>query len=179
MTVDERRTTTTEREEPPELFSDAYFSRGHWLLKIRQTLVGLLGWVCAIVPLVMTYFILTRSSLTFFGHTVTLTNGVFTVEYLAILLLFCFATAGVLTVTMTLIQNRKRQRIVQEWPTYDPLKSARQREALEDFMTQRFGPQQWRENVRSFVVTPDKNLETDTLSDLTRDIRKEDDHVRR
>lgn len=179
MTEDTTQTTTVEQDDPPELFSDAYFSRGHWLLKIRQTLVALLGWACAILPLIMTYFILTRPSLTFFGYTISLTNGVFTVDYLAILLLFCFATAGVLTVTMTLIQNRKRQRIVQEWPTYDPLKSARQHEVLEDFMTQRFGPPQWRENVRSFVVTPDKNLETDTLSDLTREVREEAGHVRR
>lgn len=76
MTEDTTQSTTVEQDDPPELFSDAYFSRGHWLLKIRQTLVALLGWACAILPLIMTYFILTRPSLTFFGYTISLTNGV-------------------------------------------------------------------------------------------------------
>lgn len=45
----------TDKHKPSQqLYTDAYFERGHWGLKVRQTLVALVGWICVIVPIVIT-----------------------------------------------------------------------------------------------------------------------------
>lgn len=43
-----------EQTEENYSYSDLFFEKGHWLLKIKQLLIALLGWVCFIVPTFIT-----------------------------------------------------------------------------------------------------------------------------
>lgn len=41
-------------KERQQLYTDLYFEKGHWWLKIWQTLVAIFGWMCVFVPIIIT-----------------------------------------------------------------------------------------------------------------------------
>lgn len=43
-----------EQTEENYSYSDLFFEKGHWFLKIKQVFIALLGWVCFIVPTFIT-----------------------------------------------------------------------------------------------------------------------------
>lgn len=152
----------------PNLYTDDFYQPGHWLLKIRQSCFGLLGWGVTAIPLIMAYLIMTRTTITIMGHPIRLNVDPFTTSYLAIILLFCFGVAGVVSLTLVLIQNRKRNRIVEQWPTYDPLKAKHHEEVLEQYISNRFGDQSYRQSIRHYTVQPEQNLPTDELTTISK-----------
>lgn len=149
-----------------QLYTDEYFEKGHWLLKIRQTLAAILGWVCVVVPMLITgwsfYGVETGHVKPFWSYG----EGIFEIHFIGVILLFLAAVALIFTVSMTIIQVRKRDRLVEQWPTYDPINQKARETELEKFMDKRFGEPEFRENVRTYRVTPDKNLDTDEFQKL-------------
>lgn len=67
---------------------------------------------------------------------------------------------------MTIIQNNRRESVIEKWPTFDSVSSIQRRRKVDEFMTERFGTEDFRHNVKYFEVAPEKNLETDELSNL-------------
>ena len=67
---------------------------------------------------------------------------------------------------MTIIQNRKRDRVVEQWPTFNPINQKKRKKTIDDFIDNRFGDQEFRENVRSYDVQPEQNLETHQIQKL-------------
>ncbi|HAT54549.1 MAG TPA: hypothetical protein DCW31_04810, partial [Lactobacillus sp.] len=70
------------------------------------------------------------------------------------------------TVSMTNIQNRKRQHVVEQWPTYNPINQTKRKAYLEAFMTERFGPADARMATRYYRVKPEQNIDTDELQQI-------------
>lgn len=128
--------------------------------------MALFGFISAVVPIVMTGIILTHRSIHLFGDTIDLRGGAYTFAFLGIILLFCFAVTAVFAISMVLIQNRKRDRLIEQWPTFDPLDERNRETELTKFMTKRFGEEKFRQNVRLYRVQPDQNLDTHELAKM-------------
>lgn len=149
-----------------QLYTDRYFEKGHWWCKIRQTLVAIVGWFCVILPIVVTI-------VSYFGvqcgHVTPIWRyheGIFEIQFIGVVLLFLAAVALIFTVTMTIIQVRKRDRLVEQWPTFNPIDQKARETELEKFMDRRFGPAEFRQNTRNYRVESDQNLDTDEFHRL-------------
>lgn len=149
-----------------QLYSDDYFEKGHWGLKVWQTLVGLFGWVCVIVPIVTTVLSFWAAYHPHVLHLWSYNEGIFEIKFIGIILLFSFAVVSLFAVGMTIIQNRKRDRVVEQWPTFNPINQRKREDQLEKFMDDRFGNREFREHVRHYQVKPEQNLDTDQIHQL-------------
>lgn len=74
--------------------------------------------------------------------------------------------ASLFAVSMTIIQNRRRDRLAEQWPTFNPINQRKREDRLEKFMTTRFGDKEFRENVKYYEVEPEQNLGTDEIHHL-------------
>lgn len=149
-----------------QLYTDDYFAKGHLGLKLWQTLMALLGWLCVFIPIVITVisYIGVR-----FGWVQPLWRyheGIYEIQFIGVVLLFLAAVALIFTVSMTIIQVRKRDRLVEQWPTFDPISQKARETELDQFMNQRFGSPEFRQNCRNYRVEADQNLDTDQIHKL-------------
>lgn len=96
-----------EQTEENYSYSDLFFEKGHWFLKIKQLLIALLGWSCFIVPTFITIasFLYAISKgkygIAFWKYY----EGVFEIKFLLILLAFCVVITFTYAASMTIIQN--------------------------------------------------------------------------
>lgn len=151
-------------------YRDDYFARGHWGLKLRQTLVALLGWLLLFVPIVITGATLLAHQTNgrwghFFWH---YPEGFVTFDFLAVLLLFALAMTAVFCLTVAYVQLQRSRGLVDKWPLYDPDRSQGERQAAETFMTGRLGPANLRRTVRTFTVSPEQNLANNQLKQVVK-----------
>lgn len=156
-----------------QLYTDDYFEQGHFWLKVRQTIVAIFGWLCVFIPMIITamnYYDVGIGKFKLIWH---FTEGIFEIHFLSIVLLFLASAALIYTVAMTIIQVRKRERLVEQWPTFNPITQKNRETALEKFMDKRFGPASDRENARNYRVKPEQNLDTDEFQRLFEAQRKE------
>lgn len=160
------------RNQEHELFTDLYYERGHWGLKIRQTLVAFLGWLGVIIPILVTVV----SAIGFYNPFVRgfwhQKVGIEEIQFFGLLLIFAFFAAAIFTITMALIQNRKRDRVVEQWPTYDPLLQKQRKDELNHFMDERFGDATFRQSAQTYDVQPEQNLDTDEFQKLFQNPRQ-------
>lgn len=82
--------------------------------------------------------------------------------------------AGLFAVSMTIIQNRRRDRLAEQWPTFNPINQRKRESRLEKFMTDRFGDEEFRENVKYYEVEPEQNLDTDEIHHLYQEANLDD-----
>lgn len=153
-------------KNPQQLYTDKYFESGHLLLKIRQTIVAILGWVAVIVPIVITVTSFWASFNPKIPHIWSYHEGIFEIKFIGIILIFAWAMTTIFSIGMTIIQNRKRARVVEQWPTFNPINQKKRKQTIDDFIDQRFGNQEFRENVRTYDVQPEQNLETHQIQKL-------------
>lgn len=149
-----------------QLYTDDYFAKGHLGLKLWQTLVALIGWLCVFVPILVT--VISYIGVRFGGiqplwryH-----EGIYEIQFIGVILLFLASVALIFTVSMTIIQVRKRQRLVEQWPTFDPISQKARETELDKFMNQRFGTPEFRQHCRNYRVEADQNLDTDQIQSL-------------
>lgn len=149
-----------------QLYTDKYFESGHLWLKIRQTFVAIIGWVAVIVPIVITITSFWASFNPKIPHIWSFREGIYEIKFIGIILLFAFVMTAIFSTGMTIIQNRKRDRVVEQWPTFNPINQKKRKKTIDDFIDNRFGDQEFRENVRSYDVQPEQNLETHQIQKL-------------
>lgn len=149
-----------------QLYTDEYFEKGHWLLKIRQTLMSLIGWLAVIIPIVITVTSFWASFNPKIPHIWSYPEGILEIKFIGVILLFAFVMSGIFSISMTIIQNRKRQRLVQQWPTFNPINQKKRENTIDTFIDKRFGDKEFRENVRTYNVQPEQNLDTDEIHKL-------------
>ncbi|WP_155286600.1 hypothetical protein [Lacticaseibacillus zhaodongensis] len=166
MASKNKQNADADQEQHQQLFTDEYFDKGHWLLKIWQTLVAILSWVCVFIPVAVTVISYIGTTTGRFKPLWSYGEGIFEIKFLAVVLLFLAAVAFIYTVAMTIIQVRRRDRLVEQWPTFNPIDQKVRKTELEKFMDQRFGEPEFRENVRNYSVPPEKNLDTDQFQKL-------------
>lgn len=149
-----------------QLYTDEYFEKGHILLKIRQTLIALVGWLAVIIPIVITVTSFWASFDDRIPHLWSFHEGIYEIKFIGIVLIFCWVMTLVFSIGMTIIQNRKRNRVVEQWPTFNPINQKKRKQTIDDFIDHRFGDQEFRENVRSYDVQPEQNLKTHEIQKL-------------
>lgn len=149
-----------------QLYTDEYFESGHWLLKIRQTIIAIIGWLAVIIPIVITVTSFWASFNPKIPHIWSFKEGIYEIKFIGIILLFSWVMTVIFSVGMTIIQNRKRDRVVEQWPTFNPIDQKKRKQTIDDFIDKRFGNQEFRENVRSYDVQPEQNLETHEIQKL-------------
>lgn len=149
-----------------QLYTDEYFEKGHWILKIRQTILSLIGWAAIIIPIVITVTSFGTHFDSRIPHIWSYSEGILEIRFIGVILLFTFVMSGIFSISMTIIQNRKRQRLVQQWPTFNPINQKKRESTIDDFIDKRFGDKEFRENVRTYNVQPEQNLDTDEIHRL-------------
>jgi len=149
-----------------QLYTDKYFESGHLWLKIYQTFVAIIGWVAVIVPIVITITSFWASFNPKIPHIWSFREGIYEIKFIGIILLFAFVMTAIFSTGMTIIQNRKRDRVVEQWPTFNPINQKKRKKTIDDFIDNRFGDQEFRENVRSYDVQTEQNLETHQIQKL-------------
>ncbi|CAJ1182373.1 hypothetical protein [Companilactobacillus nantensis] len=149
-----------------QLYTDKYFESGHILLKIRQTIVAIIGWFAVIIPIVITVTSFWASFNPKIPHIWSFSEGIYEIKFIGIILVFAWVMTVIFSTGMTIIQNRKRARVVEQWPTFNPIDQKKRKQTIDDFIDQRFGDQEFRENVRSYDVQPEQNLETHEIQKL-------------
>lgn len=149
-----------------QLYTDEYFESGHLLLKIRQTLAAIIGWLAVIIPIVITVTSFWASFNPKVPHIWSFHEGIYEIKFIGIILIFAWFMTAIFSIGMTIIQNRKRDRVVEQWPTFDPINQKKRKQTIDDFIDKRFGDQEFRENVRSYDVQPKQNLETHEIQKL-------------
>lgn len=97
-------------DDRQQLYTDKYFESGHWLLKIWQTIIAILGWLAVILPI---------------------------------------------TITVTSF-----------WASFNPINQRKRKDTIDNFIDNRFGSQEFRENVKTYTVQPEQNLDTHQIQDL-------------
>lgn len=165
----EKKKRTNEAAEKKEYgYSDLFFEKGNYLLKIVQTLLSILGWICLIVPTFITIssFLYYLTSGKYGWRFWNYAEGILEIKFLLIIITFCVVITFTYAVSMTIIQNNRRESVIEKWPTFDSVSSIQRRRKVDEFMTERFGTEDFRHNVNYFEVAPEKNLETDELSNL-------------
>ncbi|AUT06785.1 hypothetical protein [Streptococcus parauberis] len=156
------------KKEVTYAYTDSFFEEGHYLLKIKQTFYALFGWVFFILPTFITV-----SSYIFFVSQHQLGWGIWSyqegiklVSFLIVLFIFAAFMTMIYTVTMTIVQNNRRESFVEKWPTYDSVSSIERQEKASQFMEDRFGKEDYRINVRYYDVMPEKNLANNELANV-------------
>lgn len=158
--------TEKEEQDPQQLYTDKYFEKGHWLLKIWQTFIAIIGWIAVIIPIAITVTSFWASFDERIPHLWSYPEGIHEIRFIGTLLLFCLVLAFIYSVSMTIIQNRKRDRLVEQWPTFNPINQKKREKTIDAFFDQRFGDREFRENVRTYNVQPEQNLDTDEIHKL-------------
>lgn len=156
----------TKNNSKQQLYTDKYFEHGHWLLKIWQTLVSIIGWLAVLIPIVITVTSFWASYDSRIPHIWSYHEGVFEIKFIGVILLFAWIMTAIFSIGMTIIQNRKRDRLVEQWPTFNPIDQKKRQQTIDDFIDKRFGDQEFRENVRNYDVQPEQNLETNEIQKL-------------
>lgn len=158
--------TDKQQKDKQQLYTDKFFESGHWLLKIRQVLIATIGWLAVIIPIVITVLAFWASFDPRVPHLWAYHEGIYEIKFIGIILIFAWVMTLIFAVSMTIIQNRKLDRIVEQWPTFNPINQKERKKTIDDFIDKRFGPKEFRENVRSYTVKPEQNLETHQIQEL-------------
>lgn len=147
-------------------YTDLFFDKGHYLLKVKQVMSALIGWTFFIIPTYITvvsylYFISDKHV----GWKIwSYLEGIELINTLIVIGLFAAFMTLIYTVTMTIIQNNRRESFVEKWPTFSTVVSIERQQRANEFMAKRFGDEEFRQTVRYYDVTPDKNLSNGELS---------------
>lgn len=161
---------------PDSNYRDQYFQRGHWLLKIRQTLVALLCWILLFIPILVTtatyWAYLTHGKRGhFFWH---YAEGFQELNFLVVFLTFAVAMTAVFCLTVAYVQIQRSRGLVDKWPMYDLLKNQREGQAAEAFMADRFGDPATRHSAKHYTVHPEQNLANNQLKQVISRAREEE-----
>ncbi len=149
-------------------YRDRYFEKGHWGIKIRQTVIMLLSWVVLFIPIIIT-------SATYLAYRTHGHHGHFfwyyaegfqELNFLVIFLTFALGVTAVFCFTMGYIQIQRSRGLVEKWPMFDMSKNQWERRTAEKFMTNRFGDEAQRQAYRRYTVKPEQNLGKNQLKEI-------------
>ncbi|MBA1435204.1 cell division protein [Bombilactobacillus bombi] len=153
------------------LTADLYFQKGHWLLKIGQTLVAILGWLAVLFPF---YWVITpllapnlatKLKIAYYGDEFQLLHflALFFGGFLIFIIIFYIG--------VTIWNNHRFQHILARRKVVNQKKQHAREDLIEKAWQQRFGDQLQRHQVRFYSVKPQQNLDTH----FTQNLFKEDD----
>ncbi|WP_338214432.1 hypothetical protein [Companilactobacillus muriivasis] len=146
---------------------DAFFEQGHWLLKIRQTLVTVLSWIIMIIPIYWTLSMTVFVSDNLKGQPWSTPEGKDLFNFFGHFLTNAFIVLAIITVSFTIYNNYYTKYHVKKHAIYNEKKLFARREAIKDFYTLKFGDRYYRRNdIRYYVITPENNFEIKTIDKI-------------
>lgn len=169
MTIEKPKQTSTEEVEKPISYTDHYYQKGHWWLKIRQTIVIILLWLCVVIPLYWTLSSTILAQKPHIYHAWRYAEGRDLFYFYDLFFLIAFIILAIIIVGATLHNNHRMKQHVRKEVQYDPEQLRVRKAKLETFYTDRFGQASFRKSVRRYTVNPDQNLETHTIQKLYED----------
>lgn len=148
-----------------EVHKDYYFAKKHIFIKIWQTVVAFLCWILMLIPCVVTISsylaYLTRQTKGFyFWHYL---EGFRELSLLLIFLLFVSGMMAVFCLTVSFIQNQRRNNLTEKWPMYDMKKSNLNQRKVNILATRKFGTVSFRQNIPFYVVKAKQNFAKNEL----------------
>lgn len=159
-------------------YHDKYFEHGHWLLKIRQTLLMLFSWVLFFLPILITgatylaYRTHGRRGWAFWHYT----EGIQELDFLLIFLTFADGVIAVFCLSLGFIQMIRTRGLTNNWPMFDFNQNARKARRAERVMTKRFGNKQFRQQQRYYSVRAEQNLQNNQLNKIVNGQEQDEDY---
>ncbi|MDT2836516.1 hypothetical protein P7H50_06400 [Enterococcus durans] len=148
------------------LIKDKYFSKGNNWLKLKQTIIAIIGWGAVVFPFIWVGLSINTSikgeglRIHYFSEERQ------TFYFLLLLLSIVFVVFIVVFLLMTRWNNRRYKKMLRSEKMYDEQKLEKRQGVLEKEYTQRFGPKEEREAVCYYVVSEEQNLEKDLIKNL-------------
>ncbi|KRK64653.1 hypothetical protein FC72_GL002061 [Companilactobacillus tucceti DSM 20183] len=161
--------TTSQKDYDPmrKYIHDAFFERGHVLLKIRQIIITILAWIIMIVPIYWTLSLTVFANKNMQGQPWSVPEGKDLFDFFGHFLTDAFLVLTIITVAFTLYNNYYTTYHVKKHTIYNEKKLFARREAIKDFYSSKFGERYYRRNeIRYYVVTPENNFEIKTIDKI-------------
>lgn len=158
-------------------YQDEYFERGHWPLKIWQTIIMIISWLVLFTPIVITVSSYVahrthgRHGFAFWHYA----EGFQELDFLAIFLTFAAGVTAVFCLAMGYIQWQRSRGLVDTWPMFNLVQNQQKSQRAERFMSRRFGDREFRQNQRFYTVKPEQNLTKNQLKAIVNGQDKSED----
>ncbi|MBO0482945.1 cell division protein [Candidatus Enterococcus courvalinii] len=155
------------REEVEQLLvSDAYFEKKNYALKLLQTVVAIIGWICVILPFVWLLLPFIFPEKAWKNHLVVYKDELQTLKFLVVFLSIMFIVIAIFYIGLTLRNNFHFKNFLQKKVQYDEDRLEKRRQLLSKAFNERFGPEEVRKEVCSYSVQEEQNLDTDFVRNL-------------
>ncbi len=143
---------------------DPYFEKGHWIFKIRQTILTILAWIVLLVPVYWTFSATVFITKSFKGTIWSVNQGRDMFYSFARFLGGAFIVLFIITLSFTFYNNYYTKHHVKKHAIYDENRLLERREAIKDFYTQEFGERSIRRNqIRYYSVNPQQNFDVGAI----------------
>lgn len=158
---------TTSREDVNKiLVSDLFFNKNNLSLKLRQSVLTLLGWIGVLFPFIWVlapYFFDKEADRIHFFPYVEIGE---TVTFLLIFFSIIFPLIIVSSITLTIWNNKRYKRLLTKKTVVNEDTLEKSKASLESFYDARFGSKEFRENIRFYTVSAEKNIEIEDIKIL-------------
>ncbi|WP_283679769.1 hypothetical protein [Lentilactobacillus sp. Marseille-Q4993] len=150
-------------------FTDDFFEPGHLVVKMKETAIAIVGWLSVLIPVGIIIVIVNQGELDFGTLRIPFHELITFFEALIILLVSIFIMVGFFSISMAMIQRRRKKRILEVWPTFDPQNQEEIKNKLSQFADQKFGNDEFRTNIKHYRVRPSQNILDDELQRIVKD----------
>lgn len=155
------------KEEVKNMFvSDDFFSRGHLILKLRQSILTLLGWGGVILPFIWLLFPFIYPEKAKEWNFLVYSEEVIAFNFILLFLSIVVLFITVSFLLLTIWNNHRYKNVLQKRKVIDEENIEKNKEAINKFYDRRFGRKDFRENVRFYTIPSEKNIEVNEINDL-------------
>lgn len=148
------------------LISDDYFTKGHFFLKLRQTLVAILGWMGVMLPFAWLLLPLGFPEFTQKYSFYTYVEEFQTLRFLLIFLSISFVLILILYSGLTIWNNYRFKNFLQKNVLFDEERLEKRRKLLNEAYDERFASKEIRHTVNYYSVSEEQNLDKDFFKEL-------------
>lgn len=149
-------------------YYDSYFEEWHIWLKIKQTLVLIIGWIVFFLPCVITAstYVAYKTKGRYGHYFWHYSEGFDSINLLLVILSFSVAMIAVFCFSVGYVQIQRSRGLVTKWPMYNIKENKEKRLNIEAYMENCFGNLEFRHNVRYYSVAPEKNIDKSVFKDV-------------
>lgn len=84
-------------------------------------------------------------------------------NFLVVFLFFLIGIIAVFCITVSFIQNQRRNHLTEKWPMFDVKKSNLHQRRANVLATSKFGTVSFRQNIPYYVIRPEQNFQKNEL----------------
>ncbi|CAM3137476.1 hypothetical protein SAMN04487792_0352 [Lactobacillus bombicola] len=144
-----------------DLAQDDYFTSGNWHLKIRQTIIAVIGWLGVISPFIGVYIILHFPQIAQKAHIKYYSDIILPMKFLIEFFIIIFIIIIITYLFLTVHNNRHFAFVWTKHRVVDQKRRMRHEKLIEQGWTEKFGNLKQRQQYNFYSVKPEQNLEND------------------